>query len=303
MTTSYIGVVATYVPTLMPPQTGPPSAPTSLQASVSGNALSLTWGAPTTGAPVANYTLLARLAPGGAVVASLPVGAVTSFGITAPNGTFVISLTGTNAFGTGPESSTVTVTLPQAAPAPGAPVGLGVSVLGTTATFTWGAPASGGAPSGYALLAGIERRLRDALRVGAAAGCRRAPSRFRAFRPASTTCASWPSNAGGTSPASNEVMLTVVAPSAPAAPTLNAPVVSGNTASFSWTPGSGGGAPTSYLAHGGGDTRWTDHRVLPVAGTSISVPGVPTGTYYVRVSGVNSVGAGAASNAVTVVVP
>jgi len=42
-------------------------------------------------------------------------------------------------------------------------------------------------------------------------------------------------NAGGTSPASNEAVLTVVAPSAPVAPTLNAPSVSSNTVSFSWT--------------------------------------------------------------------
>jgi len=35
----------------------------------------------------------------------------------------------------------------------------------------------------------------------------------------------------------------------------------------------------------------------------MSVPGVPSGTYYVRVSGVNSVGVELASNSVTVVVP
>lgn len=300
--TSYVGVVATYVPSLIPSQTGPPGAPASVQASVTGNALSLTWAAPITGAPVASYTLLARVTPGGPVVATLPVGAVTSFGITAPNGTFLISLVGTNAFGTGPESSPVTVTLPQAAPAPGAPVGLGVSVLGTTATFTWSAPASGGAPSGYTLLAGMTPGFatpiaslslpvspRNVAVPGVPPGVYYV--RLVAF------------NAGGVSPASNEVALTVAAPSAPAAPTLHPPVVSGSTVSFSWTPGAGGGAPTSYLLTASVTPGGTAIATLPLSGSSVSVPGVPRGTYYVRVSGVNSVGVGLPSSTVTVVVP
>ena len=301
-TSSQPGVLATYVPSLTPPITGPPGTPESVQASVSGNNLSLNWAAPITGAPVTSYTLLARVVPGGPLVATLPVGAVTTFGITAPNGTFILSLTGTNAFGTGPESTPVTVTMPSAAPVPGAPSGLAVSAVGTTATFTWNAPASGGTPTGYTLLAGLT--------PGFTAPFASLPL---PASPRSVTVPGVPPgvyyvrlvavNAGGAGAASNEVTLTVAAPALPTAPTLNAPVVSGSTVSFSWTPGLGGGAPTSYVLLASVTPGGPVIASLPVSGTSIGVPNVPSGTYYVRVSGVNSVGTGAPSNSVTVVVP
>ena len=296
------GLVATYIPSTTPPVSGPPGAPQSVQAAVSGNALSLTWAAPGVGAPVTSYTLLARLAPGGPVVATLPVGAVTNFGVTAPNGTFVISLTATNPFGTGPESSSVTVTLPAAAVAPGAPVGLAVSAVGSTATFTWNAPTSGGTPTGYTLLAGLTPGFATPFAALPLPASPRTltvpgvPAGVYYVRLVAT-------NAGGASAPSNEVTLTVAAPSAPAAPTLNAPVVSGSTVSFSWTPGAGGGAPTSYLLTASVTPGGPVIASVPVSSSSLGVPGVPSGTYYVRVAGVNSVGPGPASNQVTVVVP
>lgn len=301
-TSSRPGVVATYVPSLMPPQTGPPTEPTSVQSSVTGNALSLTWGAPLQGAAVTNYTLLARVSPGGPVAVTLPLGAVTSFNVVAPNGTYWLSLTATNTFGTGPESLPAVAVVPQAAPAPGAPAGLAVSVLGPTATFTWNAPATGGAPTGYTLLAGLTPGFATPFAALPLPVSPRALA-IPGIPPGVYYVRLVASNAGGTSPASNEVTLTVAAPSAPAAPTLNAPVVTGNTVSFSWTPGAGGGAPTSYLLTASLTPGGAVIASLPVSGSSLAVPGVPSGTYFVRVAGVNSVGPGPASNQVTVVVP
>lgn len=296
------GVLATYVPSLTPPITGPPGPPESVQASVSGNNLSLNWAAPITGAPVTSYTLIARVVAGGAPVATLPVGAVTTFGITAPNGTFILSLTGTNAFGTGPESTPVTVTMPSAAPVPGAPSGLAVSVVGTTATFTWNAPSSGGTPTGYTLLAGLTPGFTTPY-----------ASLSLPASPRSVVVPGVPPgvyyvrlvavNAGGAGAASNQVTLTVAAPSLPTAPSLNPAVVSGSTVSFSWTPGLGGGAPTSYVLLASTTPGGPVIASLPVSGTSLSVPNVPSGAYYVRVAGVNSVGTGAPSSPVTVIVP
>lgn len=296
------GVLATYVPSLTPPITGPPGAPESVQASVSGNNLSLNWAAPITGAPVTSYTLIARVVAGGAPVATLPVGAVTTFGITAPNGTFILSLTGTNAFGTGPESTPVTVTMPSAAPVPGAPSGLAVSAVGTTATFTWNAPSSGGTPTGYTLLAGLTPGFTTPY-----------ASLSLPASPRSVVVPGVPPgvyyvrlvavNAGGAGAASNQVTLTVAAPSLPTAPSLNPAVVSGSTVSFSWTPGLGGGAPTSYVLLASTTPGGPVIASLPVSGTSLSVPNVPSGAYYVRVAGVNSVGTGTPSSPVTVIVP
>lgn len=301
-TSSRPGVVATYVPSLTPPQTGPPTEPTSVVASVSGNALSLTWGAPNQGAAVTNYTLLARVVPGGPVLVTLPLGAVTSFNVAAPDGIYFLSLTATNAFGTSPESAPAVAVVPQAAPVPGAPVGLAASVLGSTATFTWNAPATGGAPSGYTLLAGLTPGFVTPFAVLPL------PVSPRAFAvpgipPGVYYVRLVASNAGGAGAASNEVVVTVAAPALPTAPALNPAVVSGSTVSFSWTPGAGGGAPTSYVLLASVTPGGPVIASLPVSGTSISVPGVPSGAYYVRVAGVNSVGTGAPSSPVTVVVP
>ncbi len=95
--------------------------------------------------------------------------------------------------------------------------------------------------------------------------------------------------------------ITVAAPAAPGAPTLNAPTVTGNTVGLSWTPG-GGGAPTSYVL-----TALTAGGVVlgsaPLSGSSASFPGVPSGSYLLRLVAVNSVGPSAASNTVTLIVP
>jgi hypothetical protein len=177
-----------------------------------------------------------------------------------------------------------------------------VSAVGSTATFTWNAPTSGGTPTGYTLLAGLTPGFATPF---AALPLPVSPRSFTVpgVPPGVYYVRLVAINAGGASAPSNEVTLTVTAPAAPAAPTMNAPVVSGSTVNFSWTPGAGGGAPTSYLLLASVTPGGPVIASLPVAGASISVPGVPSGTYYVRVSGVNSVGAGPASNSVTVVVP
>jgi hypothetical protein len=105
----------------------------------------LSWSPPNSGGAPTGYTLIARLAAGAPPVVTLPLGPVTPFGATAPNGTFAISLAATNASGTGPESPGVSVTFPGGAPPPpAAPTGVGVSVAGSTATFV----AFPGVPSG-----------------------------------------------------------------------------------------------------------------------------------------------------------
>jgi predicted phage tail protein len=72
----------------------------------------------------------------------------------------------------------------------------------------------------------------------------------------------------------------------------------GGGVQFSWTPSSIGGPPTSYLFEAG-LTPGSTFAVLPVASTSFVVPGVPPGTYFVRVRGVNAAGPGAVSDELT----
>ena len=101
------------------PATGPPSAPTDVRATVSGNIVSLTWSAPTTGAAPTGYSLIGRTTLGGPVLATLPMGVGKSFqrsgarrfSSCSPRRPRIPS-------GTSPESSAVTVTVPQAATQP-----------------------------------------------------------------------------------------------------------------------------------------------------------------------------------------
>ena len=94
----------------------------------------------------------------------------------------------------------------------------------------------------------------------------------------------------------------IVGPTAvPGAPALTHSVV-GTTVTLSWTPPATGGAPTSYSLEASLSAGGPALTVIPVASTSLTVPGVPSGTYFVRVKAVNAEGAGPPSNEETVVV-
>ncbi|MFN7977486.1 MAG: hypothetical protein U0P30_05075 [Vicinamibacterales bacterium] len=299
-TTTLAGVLAFYVPDAGQPS-GPPGPPTALQSSVSGATISLSWTPPATGGAATGYTLIARTAVGGPVLLALPLGNVTSFSVAAPNGTFVLSLAASNASGTGAESSPVTVTVPQAVAAPGAPTGLAVSVAGTGATFTWSAPSSGGAPAGYTLVAGVTAGFATPIAslplpvTPTSIGIAGIPPGTYYVRLVAT-------NAGGTGPASNEVTFTIAAPAAPAAPVLQAPQVAGSTVTLTWTAGSGA-APTSYTLTASATPGGPAIVAVPLTGTSITFAGVPSGTYYLRLTASNAAGTSGPSNQVTLVVP
>jgi hypothetical protein len=83
-------------------------------------------------------------------------------------------------------------------------------------------------------------------------------------------------------------------PTSPGSPSgLNA-TVSGGTVQFTWFAPTSGGVATSYILEAGlspGTTAVT----LPAATTSLTVPGVPAGTFYIRVRAVNAFGTGPAS--------
>lgn len=88
----------------------------------------------------------------------------------------------------------------------------------------------------------------------------------------------------------------------PGAPQNLTSTVNGNVVTLSWSPPTSGGTPASYLIEAaiapGGPTLAS----LSATGTSLVVPNVPTGVFYVRVRAVNTSGASAPSNEATVVV-
>jgi hypothetical protein len=88
----------------LPPPPGPPTA------SASGSTVSVSWTAPVTSDPVTGYVLEAGSAPGLADLATLNVGAVTSYTASnVPAGRYYLRVRATTAAGTGPPSVEVTV--------------------------------------------------------------------------------------------------------------------------------------------------------------------------------------------------
>jgi len=193
------------------------------------------------------------------------------------------------------------VSLPTTTPPPDNPTNLVVNVSGNSATFTWRAPASGGPATGYLLAAGTSPSFAVPLAVVPVPAAPRSIS-VTGIPAGTFYMRILAQNSGGTSGASNEVTPSVAGGVAPGAPALHAPTVSGTTVGLSWSPG-GGSAPTSYVMAAVSSPGGAPFATAPVGGTSISIPGVPRGTCYLRLVAVNAVGVSPASNEITLVVP
>jgi hypothetical protein len=192
-----------------------------------------------------------------------------------------------------------------AATAPGAPANLVATVSGTSVTLAWSAPASGdpvitylleaGSSSGAANLANIatNNATTTFLATGVPAGTYFVRVRAQ--------------NTGGISPASNEAVVIVSAgacTSAPDAPTGLTSNVSGTTVTLTWGAPAGGCPPTSYILQAGSSSGSSNLANLTTGSLSTLyvAPGVPAGTYYVRVRAANAVGTSGASNEVVIAV-
>lgn len=277
---------------------GAPGAPGTPTISGNGNTVNINWTAPTTGGAPTSYTVIARQVAGGPVIATLPVGNVLGTSVPAPNGTFHVTVQASNASGPGPESAGVTFSVPVL---PGAPTGLGVTVNGNQATFTWTAPTTGGTTTGYLLVASLSpggpaiASLPFPAPASGVIVSNIAPGTYF-VRLAAT-------NSGGAGPLSNEVTVSVAAPQPPGPPTMNPATVSAGQVTLSWSAPTTGTAPTGYRVVASLTSGGPAIATLNVGNVlGLTVP-APSGTYFVRVHGTNAVGVGTASNEITVVVP
>ncbi len=87
----------------------------------------------------------------------------------------------------------------------------------------------------------------------------------------------------------------------PGAPVLSHSVV-GTTVFLTWSPAGSGGVPTGYVLEASLSPGGAALTAFQVGVTTLTVPNVPAGTYFVRVRAVNGEGSGPPSNEVTVVV-
>jgi hypothetical protein len=96
------------------------------------------------------------------------------------------------------------------------------------------------------------------------------------------------------------VALTANVVTAPSAPTLNAPQVSGSTVTLAWTLPAG--ATAIRLEAGTAPGLSNAANTIIGATTTFTTGGVPPGTYFVRVRAIDATGESAASNEITVIV-
>jgi hypothetical protein len=259
-------------------------APSALRTRFDGPATVLEWDAPDV-AP-AGYILQAGRTPG-ATDYALPLGAVTSYSVIPPTGSFYVRVVALSALGA--ESSNEVVVRGGCASPPAPPSGLKTTVAGAQVAFTWTAP---DAPvARYDLEVGTARGLVNLLTIAlpgtATAFSAAAPPGTYAVRARAV-------NACGASAPSGSVVVVVGAAAAlPAAPTglIATAFRFQPRVDFTWTAPAG--PVTGYVLEVGrapGDATIGTFVLGPT--TSLSVNGVPPGFYVVRLRAVNAAGTG-----------
>jgi hypothetical protein len=127
--------------------------------------VTLTWGAPSSGDPVATYIIEAGSGPGLANLANFTTNStVTSFAASGVGaGTYYLRVRAQNAGGSSAASneSILVVVSTGCTTAPNAPASLAMTVSGSTVTLIWSAPAGGCPPSSYVLQAGSSTGASD----------------------------------------------------------------------------------------------------------------------------------------------
>ncbi len=118
-----------------PGTASPPTAPSSLAASVFGNTVTLTWNAPGDGS-ASSYAVEAGSASGAANLGTLTATGTTLNVPSVPNGQYFVRVRSRNAAGTSAASNEVTVRVGCAGP-PAAPSSFTATVNGSTVTMAW----------------------------------------------------------------------------------------------------------------------------------------------------------------------
>jgi YVTN family beta-propeller protein len=170
------------------------------------------------------------------------------------------------------------------------------SVVGNTVTLRWTPPAVGNAPTGYLLKGGVSpgEVLASILTNSTA------PTVTFVAPSGSFYIRMHTLSGGNESAASEEIRLVVGVPALPSTPASLLGVANGSTVSLAWRNTYEGAAPTDLLLHVTGSLGAT--LLLPVV-DSVTVAGVPPGTYTLNLQAANASGGSALSNSVTLTFP
>ena len=281
--------------------TSAPGAPLRFDVANGPGGARFSWNAPSAGGPPTSYVLEAGLAPGATFI-TLPTTATSMVIPGIPAGTFFLRVRGVNSAGAGAPSNEITLRVGAGSVvAPNPPDHLFPNVIDGKLTLTWDLPSSGPAPTSYQLEVGTAAGRSDIAvvptptRVFQFTGV---PPGFYFVRVRSVV-------AGVVGPPSRDVTMVVGnVPAPPSEPPAFISSVSGSAVTFRWAPPFFGPV-TDYVLEAGtqpGASNITVFRTGSTA-TSITIPGVPPGRYFLRVRAVNAQGISAQSEALALVVP
>ena len=270
-----------------------PGVPTAMAAAVNQRRVTLTWGAPTTGAAPDRYLLDIGTAPGTAnLLNGFDVGNLLTVSGEIARGRYYARVRAANTAGVSGYSNEVSFRVGRTLPTPG---GFSVQWQGVTAVLSWSPGAAGGSvedqATAYVLEAGTVPGQSDvaAINLGNV-------NSFRADVPLGVYYVRVRAlNDFGESEPTADV--TLAAPGAPAAPSGLTSSGSGSTVTLQWTGVSGA---TDYILEAGTGPGLANIGALRLGNVTQFSTSAPPGTYYVRVRAANGAGVGAASNEVIV---
>ena len=248
-----------------------PAPPVGLTATVVSDTVTLAW-LTSTGTPSA-YVIEVGSGPGATDLGTLVVSSAnTSFVAGAvPAGNYFARVRASSAAGMSRPSNEVVLSVGAACHLPAAPTNLSAAVAANQLTLQWGSTGgairleAGSGPGSTEIFTGD---------IGAVTTISASvPMGFYVLRVRER-------NACGLGPASPETVVSVGVPAAPVA--LTASVIS-NAITLRWTPPPSGAA-TGYTLSAGSAPWLSDIATAPLGNQTLLVaPGVPVGTYYVRV--------------------
>ena len=283
---------------------GAPGAPEDVSARIENGTLSLTWTRATIGATPASYVLEAGSTPGAANIGTLALSA-PSFTVPAvPPGLYYLRVRAVNAAGASAPSRELAVVAGAAGcvAAPPPPEPPYAAVNGAALALGW-FPSPGASTTDYTIQAGSADGLADLGTV---------PLGGNAFFTVNAVPAGVyfvrviAANACGFShPSAAAAVRIGSVPGPPTAPVhVTGTVAPGGVVSLSWLTSAGGGAPTSQVLEVGNGPGLANLGTVSLGtATSLTAPGVPAGTYYLRVRAVNAAGASPVSGELVLVVP
>ncbi len=299
--TAPAGATVSAIDFTLGPPAGVPGAPSTFAVTNVPGGMLLTWRAAGAGGAPTAYLFEAGLTTGTTFL-SLPVGAPSLFVPGAPPGTYFVRVRGVNAAGTGAASAELTLRVGAGGfAAPDAPFQNLSLVSAGRLSATWIPSLTGPVPSSFLYEVGSATGRSDIAIVPAGAP----RFRFDGVPPGYYFTRARAVANGVVGPPSPEIVMVAGNVAAPPSPPTNlTSQVSGRTVTLRWIASSFGPV-TSYVLEAGTAPGLSNIAVFNTgsAATSLVVPGVPPGTYHLRLRAVNGQGASPPSFERLLVVP